>query len=120
MSQFKIDGAEYENRKEALRQVIDQQGTEKVLSDYTNNPTRTLFDLYHKVAFDRRNEDDHPWYVSGREERVLPFEDVNWEIYPNDSDDRHLGTMLKRAIHELLPETQRIDRNRGQGNSLTP
>lgn len=109
MAKPKIDGAEYESRKEGLRQIIDHLGPKKILEQYTENPVRTRHGLYDKLCFDRRNDDNHPWFVSGRRERILPFEDVNYTIYPNDSDDRHLDTMLKRAMHEIMPATRQVD-----------
>jgi len=116
MGKHKIDGAEYEARKEDLRQVIDHQGPDAILEKYKANPVRTLFDLYHKACFDRRNDDEHPFFITGRDERILPFKSQDYELYPNGSDDRHLDTMLKRAIHELLPATKNVDRSRSMSS----
>lgn len=116
MSNFKIEGPEYESRKEDMRSLIDVLGTEKILASYKDNPSATLNGLYQKIWFDRKNKDSHPAFLSGQLERILPYQE-GYEIYPNDSNDDHLRTMLKRAMYEILPESKAVDRGRASSHS---
>lgn len=110
MSNFKIDGALYEQRKNDLQQIIDHFGPSVVLDDYSKNPVRTTFNLFEKIWFDRKSQDTHPAYAHGRD-RILPY-DESFEMYPNDCNDDHIKTMIKRALYEILPEAKNIDRAR--------
>lgn len=111
MAKFKIDGPDYEVRKQDLQTLIDHLGPKRVLESYETNPTATLHRLYERIWFDRRNPDSHPTFVAGHRERIFPYQE-DYEIYPCDSDDQSLRTMLKRAIYEVLPETKAIDNAR--------
>ena len=118
MSKFKIDGEDYESRKRDLSTLIDAVGSDKVLAAYRVNSTRTLHDMYSRIWFDRKNDDSHPSFLNGGRERILPYQE-NYEIYPGDSNDDHLKTMLKRAIYDILPETKKIDREAKNTQSLS-
>lgn len=109
-AKFKIDGEAYESRKADIKTVLDHYGSDPFIKAYKANPVRAIHDLYHQVWFDRRNSsDDHPTY--NHRPRLLPH-DPDFELYPNDSNDTHIETMVKRALYELLPETKTIDRER--------
>lgn len=111
MTNFKIDGPDYESRKEDLRTLIDHLGPDRVLESYKDNPGSTLHGLYNRIWFDRKNPDSHPSFVNGSRERLFPYQE-DYEIYPGDSNDEHIRTMLKRAIYEILPATKSIDKGR--------
>lgn len=117
MAGFKIDGVDYETRKKDLETLIDHLGPDRVIEAYEENPSSTLTGLYQRIWFDRMNPDSHPSFLSGSRTRIFPHQE-GYKIYPGDSNDLHLRTMLKRAIHELLPQTRAIDQ--GRTRSATP
>lgn len=117
MSAFKINGKEYESRKNDLKTMIDHLGPDRVLESYKENPSGTVHGMYQKIWFDRKNQDSHPAFVNGSQTRLFPYQE-DYEIYPNDSNDQHITTMLKRALYEILPEAKMIDKSRALGSSF--
>lgn len=73
------------------------------------DPDRTaeLWNLFHRVMYDRSYDDDHPGYASGHWRRILPHEDRCWlDRFYKDADlnDSHILTALRKIARTTQKE----------------
>ncbi len=72
------------------------EGSRRAFEDHATVKTGDLWNLWHWVCFDRRNE-AHPAYDAGRQ-RILPFARFDFQMYPDDMNDNTMATALRAAF----------------------
>lgn len=85
-----------------LRSYFSPKDISEVISEMS---IAQAFQVLSVVSRDRAYDDSHPGFVSGRWQRVLPFDGRNYCFYYVDgAHDNHVRTLLKHVIKALQTE----------------
>lgn len=92
----------YEIVRAAIRAVVENYGgPTAVRKAYANLSTeRMLWDTWNLASFDLRNDDDHPFYTSGKHKRVCAYV-PGFDVYREGLNDTHIATALRKIGREL-------------------
>jgi hypothetical protein len=97
---MKVSPERYAELKTAMQNVIDRYTLRSLLLYYRSYGIMSMmWKLFHIVAFDAMNDDEHPSFKTGRL-RINPHV-PGWEMYPEGINDDHYGTALRKLGVEL-------------------
>ena len=84
-----------------LEKLIDNLGTAFVVSCYESNRVTAAFDLWYKLYANINHNDDNPNVIFVGEKRLFS-QDVNFRLYPDNTDDNTLKTGLLKILDGIL------------------
>lgn len=99
---MKMRAATYEIVREAIRAVVEHYGGPEALRRaYADlSVERMLWDSWNLASFDLRNDNDHPFYTSGKHTRVCDYV-PGFDVYREGLNDDHIATALRKIGREL-------------------
>jgi hypothetical protein len=98
---MKIDNQYYEIVKAAMIDGVKYYTKNEILlNTKLTNFKSMIWRLFLKSAEQLQYDDSHPCFVNGHWGRFHPH-NPNWEMYPNNINDDHIWTMLKKIGKEL-------------------
>ena len=87
-----------------IRAVIKAKGIDLTTADHGKTGLKTMWTATHIARENRAYDDNHPGFVSGRWQRVRPYDGSDYcEFYEGGANDSHVETLL-RAIRKTLLE----------------
>lgn len=102
---IKMSDAHYQDLAESCVKVIDKVGKEKVLEAYKAKPVRAMWEIFHEVNFQKKNDDLHPSFKREPDRRVIAY-DKNFDAYAGGVNDSHIQSALKSIFSQIFPDVK--------------
>lgn len=89
--------------RDDIKKIIEVIKFDLKNADKGTSGIKPMYFLLDIVSRDRAYNDEHPLFVNGRWQRILPFDGRNYCFYyENGCNDDHVRTMLKSIMFELI------------------
>lgn len=104
---MKVSKETYKRIRDDMEQVINRRCSRSMVASGlvggVNKPSVIAHSLWSQICYDRMNNDNHPAFSEHGRQRVLQYQ-PDFDMYPDDTNDKTLGTALVKALLSILKE----------------